>query len=197
METDKKAKTRWDKADISFQNYQKYLFEKEDRFKLTLIDLLYISNFKGGNATINEPVEKIQTKLLPYSNVLSEIAKEFDGKSLEKLNKRELDLLLNLTKKACNLTEKGSRTKIDGFSISYLSALMCSFFPNLIPVLDRRVLINLQLASENDLYKNGQVKDIEQFYPDLIRKMHTECTRLEKNLRELDEALFSQKLGTK
>lgn len=46
--------TQWKKSEISLQNYQNYLSRKKDKFHLSIIDLLYILNFKGGNATINE-----------------------------------------------------------------------------------------------------------------------------------------------
>jgi hypothetical protein len=43
----KKAKTQWLKSAISYDNYNKFIKNKLDKFELTYIDLLYISNFKG------------------------------------------------------------------------------------------------------------------------------------------------------
>ena len=42
---DKAAETKWDKAAISLENYKEYYKKKTNKFDLTLIDLLYISNF--------------------------------------------------------------------------------------------------------------------------------------------------------
>ena len=47
MDNDKRATTQWDKSSISYKNYQSYIANKPQKFELTLIDLLYISNFKG------------------------------------------------------------------------------------------------------------------------------------------------------
>ena len=59
--------TGWNKSEISLLNYQRYILKKADKFRLGLIDLLYVSNFKGEKITINDnrPSTKIeQIKLL-------------------------------------------------------------------------------------------------------------------------------------
>lgn len=194
MDIDKRARTQWIKAAISFQNYQDYLGSKKDRFILTLIDLLYISNFKGGNATINEPAEDIEHKLIQYSTILREISERFGNKNLSDLNDKERDELIDITASISNLTKEGSQTKIDGFSVSYLSALLSNYFPNLIPILDRRILINLQIVNNDHINKQGQVKQIERFYPELIKRLHNQCQNSEKSLRELDKEIFILKI---
>jgi len=84
-QTDKKALTQWTKSSISYNNYQDYIGKKSERFKLSLIDLLYISNFKGGNATINETERLIEEKLNSYSEFLVVINKKFNSKGLQEL----------------------------------------------------------------------------------------------------------------
>tara|TARA_R110002167_G_scaffold134051_7_gene319389 strand:- start:8521 stop:8706 length:186 start_codon:yes stop_codon:yes gene_type:complete len=61
MNIDKRAEKQWQKSKYSFENYINYISRKKDKYHLSLLDLLYISNFKGGNATINEPEWKRRT----------------------------------------------------------------------------------------------------------------------------------------
>ena len=72
-EKDRRAEQQWKKSDISYTNYVNFISSKSDKFKLTLIDLLYVSNFKGGYATINEPEEIITEKLVVYGQLFKEI----------------------------------------------------------------------------------------------------------------------------
>lgn len=194
METDKKATTQWGKAAIGYQNYQDYLALKNDKFKLKLVDLLYVSNFKGGNATINEYEHSVEQKLTYYSTILKEISSNYGSKSLGDLCHDERVQLKKLITRLCELTKKDCPTKIDGFGASYLSALMSSFFPKLIPILDRRILLNLKLVREDDVSSQGQIKNIEKFYPILIDKMYSICTKSNKSLREIDKEIFIMKL---
>jgi uncharacterized protein (DUF2164 family) len=191
----KAAKIKWGKSDISYKNYQAFIKNKNDRFSLSLIDLLYISNFKGGNATINEEEGVINRKLTSYSDKLREIEKTFISKNLFDLTEMQIDKLIQIVESICNLTKKEVETKIDGFSASYLSALLSAYFPNLIPILDRRVLINLKLVQNNDINKAGQIKDIQMFYAPLIKKI-AKISKQEphKMLREIDEDIFIKNL---
>lgn len=190
------AATKWDKSNISFENYRGYIQTKRNRFDLTLIDLLYISNFKGGNATINEPEDEINYKLAEYSNELSIIGKEFYGRSLIELNSQDIKRLAERILGICILTDKYLETNIDGFSVSYLSALLSAYFPDLIPILDRRVLINLQLVTEQDINSQGQIKNIIRFYPQLIEKIASLCKELRLSVREIDRKLFVTNIKT-
>jgi hypothetical protein len=192
--TDKKALTQWTKSAISYENYQSFIDKKSNKFELSLIDLLYISNFKGGNATINEPDQTISAKLIAYSEQLEEIDKEFCGFSLSALTDEKLDLLISKVLLVCKLTQKGNDTKIDGFSVSYVSALLNAYFPTLIPILDRRVLINLSLVNNSDIDKYGQVKNILNFYDPLIRNFAESCKKNKLDAREIDKNLFTTKL---
>lgn len=190
---DPRAITKWKKSNISFENYQHYIQVKKNHFELTLIDLLYISNFKGGNATINEPEDEVNYKLDAYISKLWEIEKEFYNKSLWELDSRELERLTDIVLEACNLT-KTSKTKIEGFSVSYLSGLLCAHFPDLIPIIDRRILKNLQLVTDQDFNSQGQVKNIERFYPQLIEKIAVMCKDMRLSIRKIDSKLFVTKI---
>jgi len=129
---------QWEKADISYRNYLDYISKKKEKFELTYIDLLYVRNFKGGNASINEDEASVNKKLKKYSEHLMAINQEF-RKYLKDLSSEELESLKNKALSFIRLTLSNS-TSIDGFRCSYASALLHSYFPNLIPILDRRVL---------------------------------------------------------
>ena len=191
---DKKAETQWEKSNISYKNYRDYIDKKVNRYELTLIDLLFISNFKGGNATINEPERTINTKLISYSKKLRDIENEFNGKTLAILTDEQLKNFVSRINEICNLTCKNSVTRIDGFSVSYLSALLQTYFPTLIPILDRRVLINLHIVSESDINKQGQIKNIQQFYKPLIEKIAEISRERGQTVREIDRNLFVIKI---
>lgn len=194
---DKRAKTRWEKSAISFDNFQNYIKQKENKFHLTLIDLLYISNFKGGNATMNEEEKIIEKKLKSYSKILSDIESKFGDKNLSDINEIELKELYGLIHNICSLTHKKSEVKIDGFSVSYLSALLNAYFINLIPILDRRILINLNLVGIGDISKNGQVKNILNFYEQLIVRMQEISRKSKKSIRDIDKEYFINKINIK
>lgn len=191
-QTDKRATTRWINSNVSYKNYQKYIMSKgEKRFDLTMTDLLYVSNFKGGNASIHEEEEIVNDKLKAYSKKLIEIHKMFGERGLSNLIEVECKELIDLLTDACNLT-KQKETKIYGIGASYLSALLNAYFPNLIPILDRRMLINLRLVSNDDLVKSTkQIKNIEVFYGKLVER----CAELlregkGKTLRDIDREYF-------
>jgi hypothetical protein len=188
----KGEENRWDKSEISYQNYQEYIRNKSDYFSLTFIDLLYISNFKGGNATINEKETVINQKLIQYSIGLKEIDKSFHGKKLSDLKLSEIDYLISLVNNIVSLTDKESfHSRIDGFSSSYLSALLNAYFPNLIPILDRRLLINLKLVGDSDKDSQGQIKNIKRFYGSLIKNFSEIVKESGKSVREVDREYFS------
>jgi hypothetical protein len=192
---DKKAEAQWNKSCISYTNYQNYLYNKdngETRFKLTFIDLLYISNFKGGNATINESEAEIDRKLLYYSDFLKRLHTEFELLKLADLNNFQVEKLIALVLDTCRLAVKGNHAKIDGFSTSYLSALLNAYFPKLIPILDRRVLINLHLVNDNDLDSQAQIKNIINFYSPLIKKTQEISKKTGNDVRQIDKTYFTK-----
>lgn len=189
---DQKALTRWNSANLSFENYLKYIDKKSntDRLGLTLIDLLYISNFKGGNSSIHEDEDGVNLKLEKYSELLKKIDQKFNSKSLVDLSENELNILIQLVENMFELTES-SETKIYGFSISFLSALICAHFPNLIPIIDRRVLNGFGMKNLK-LNSSQQVTNMKDLFPDLIKKMQTILKEAneKKSLRDLDKELF-------
>lgn len=138
---------QWQKANISYQNYLNYIRRKEKKFELTYVDLLYVSNFKGGNASINEDENSVNGKLKEYSKHLTVISQEFGKKYLKDLPNEELESLKNKASSFIKLTLSNS-TSIDGFRCSYASAMLHFHFPNLIPILDRRVLNGVGIKVE-------------------------------------------------
>jgi len=189
--------TLWEKSNKTYDNYKIYLDKKTNKLQLTLIDLLYVSNFKGGNATINEFENEINEKLKCYSKILVEINEEFKDKQLRDLSENELRIL---NEKLLSIFElvKNPKTKIDGFSYSYLTALLHFYFPELLPILDRRVLINLGIVNKENrkqVDKYGQIKNIEIYYEELIRKIKRISQReKDKSLRQIDKDLFIIKI---
>ena len=190
-EKDRRAEQQWKKSDISYTNYVNFISSKSDKFKLTLIDLLYVSNFKGGYATINEPEEIITEKLVVYGQLFKEINERFYNKNLNNLDDNEITELITFSEKLIRLTDYKSENKIDGFSVSFLTTLLHFYFPNLYPILDRRVLNGLKLITETDLDKQGQVKKLKDFYSKLILEFKKR-TRTQ-TIRELDKELFITK----
>ena len=138
---------------------------------------------------------QIKEKLGAYIGRLWEIEKEFYNKSLADLNSQELKRLTDLVSETCELTNNNPETSIDGFRISYLSALLSAHFPNLIPIIDRRILMNLQLVTKQDITKQGQIKNIQSFYPSLINKIATMSKKMGLSVREIDRKLFVTKIN--
>lgn len=189
---DQKALTRWNSANLSFENYLKYIDKKSktDRLGLTLIDLLYISNFKGGNSSIHEDEDGVNLKLEKYSELLKKIDQQFNSKSLVDLSENKLNILIQLVENMFELTES-SETKIYGFSISFLSALICAHFPNLVPIIDRRVLNGLEL-DDLKLNSSKQVTNMKDLFPGLVKEMQSKLKEANGkiSLRDLDKELF-------
>lgn len=189
--TDKRAKRRWEKSAISYTNYANFISTKSDKFNLTLIDLLYVSNFKGGYATINEAEETIAKKLVAYRQIFEEINLKFNNRQLNNLDDSELTQLIAFADNLIKLTDDKSEHKIDGFSVSFLTTLLHFYFPNLYPILDRRVLNGLKLISGSDLNTQGQVKTLKHYYSALIIEFKHKTEN--RTIRELDEELFITK----
>lgn len=188
MEPDKRAVSQWNKSQISYTNYMNFILNKTDKFELNFVDLLHVSNFKGGYATINEPEEEIIRKLVPYGQLFYKIDSDFGSRRLNELDDSEIEELISLAEKLIELTDLKSKSKIDGFSVSFLTTLLHFYFPNLYPIMDRRVLNGLDLITDKDLDSQNQVKNIKRFYPKLIRNFRQKTKG--KTIRELDNDLF-------
>jgi len=124
-----------------------------------------------------------------YSSELEKIDLRFDNKrKLSQLADDEVGELINLVLDISKLCFK-NETKIDGFGVSYLSALLSAYFPDLIPILDRRVLINLKIPTIEKL-STGQIKDIHKHYGLLIMEMAKESKNRSKSIRDIDREYF-------
>lgn len=184
--------TTWEMLNHAMVHYQKHISTKKKRNTISIIDLLHVSNFKGGNASITEPEETLGKKLKSYEKVLAEITTKFTGKNLSQLNRQETNELIRLCNAFTNIT-KIKDTKIRGFGASYASALLSAHFIYLIPVLDRRILNGAGIKVEYNSQK--QVKRIAQYYGELIKSCQTELKRRNNlTLRELDKEWFTKAL---
>jgi len=189
---DKKAVSLWQNANKSLKNYQLYIDRKQERYLLTLIDLLYISNFKGGNASIHEEKGIVNARLSEYTTVLKKIAVMFDGAKLQDLDSVRTKHLIDLCSEFISLTNKLD-TCIHGFKASYASGLLHAIFPTLIPILDRRVMLGIGLATS--LNSAGQIRDIGNYLESLVIKIQSEMRLTGKSLREIDQLYFSRPLN--
>ncbi len=192
-----KQENRWEKSNVAYANYVSYLDRKpeQERFTLTLIDLLYVSNFKAGNASICEDEASVNSKLNAYSEKLAQIFDEFGNRKLQDLS-LDLDEVKSLqchAKKFLLLSLPKSKKSVDGFGASYASTLLHFHFRELLPILDRRVLSGAGITVALD--SQGQVKQIEQHYPELINRFHEELARCNRSVRELDKEWFSLPLN--
>jgi len=153
------------------------------------LDLLFIRNFKAGNASVTEPPDALKVKLRAYGSALRAVHHAFPSRALSTLAAKELATVIKLADKTLKLATDPS-TSIAGFGPSYVSALLAAFFPRLLPVLDRRVLNGADIPVE--LTTQNQVIFIQEHYGTLIRKFH-QILQAEPNLelRELDRRWFT------
>jgi len=186
---------RWEKARNAYAYARKYLQQKKasDKSSLTVIDLILVSNFKGGSASICEPIQSLQGKLPKYSDQLKEITTTFEGQKLSTLSKESLEKLSEMGVLFLNLT-KENKSKIDGFGPSNASALLNIYFPDLLPILDRRVLNGAKIKGVK-INSQKQVVNIERHYKDYIIYCYQMLLQSSHNLESLDRELFSLDLS--
>jgi hypothetical protein len=98
---------------------------------------------------------------------LKDINKTFGGKTLRSLTHPEVESLVSLCVESFSILDAN---RIKGFSHSYWTAMLCAYFPDLLPILDRWVVTNLGIPHQKD--SQGQVKDLKQHYPEVIRRFH-------------------------
>jgi hypothetical protein len=189
-----RAENTWARAEHAYQHYFKYISEKPDRFALSFTDLVYVKNFKGGSAVIAEPLLTLDSKLKRYERALRKAGAspvfrlslhDCDDKEYARARKRMIAFAkLPLFPVA----------DINGFGVSFASTLFHFYFPNLVPILDRRALNG---AAIEGIKVNGsdQVKNLLELYPLLIDYFRDRL-RNEPNLtlRTLDRSLFVQEL---
>lgn len=184
--------TTWVLLDVALSHFLDHIHAKSDRCSLSIIDLLHVSNFKGGNASITETAAGLSEKLPVYEAAIRGIVESFGGKKLAELNDEKAWELQNRCKAFLALT-KDPVHRIRGFGPSYASALLAAHFPGLIPILDRRGLNGAGILVRKD--RQGQVKNIESYYPALIDAFRLELQRHPgTEMRQLDKAWFIKPL---
>jgi hypothetical protein len=183
-----KGDKQWNNLDVAFKNYLLYIARKEVKFSLSLIDLLYVSNFKGGNASIVAPEREVDARLSKYSAILESIDDLYGNRSLRELTIDELEQLKKKAQLFIELPSKTS-TRIKGLKASIASALLCAHFPNLLPVIDRNVLAGF--AIQHEVNTQGQVINIETQYAALVHSFYLQMMKNKHiTLRELDHDMF-------
>jgi hypothetical protein len=185
----------WDKANIRYENYIAFIKSKgeDNRFELKYIDLLYISNFKGGGATINGTEEDINKQLKFYSAELKKINKLFGILSLGEISNNQLEELISQVKSICTLVQK-EETNIGGFGVSYLSALLSAYFPDLIPIVDKNVLESAGIQFTQRFDTKG-IEEMIKKYTQLIMDIWEYAKKhKDAKLRCIDKKLFTGKL---
>ena len=182
------GETRWENLNVAFMNYRLYIDRKTDKNALTLVDLLYIRNFKAGNSSITDPEQQVSARLIGYSEILAEIRGEFGESILGRMSDDQLQGLIEKTVEFINLPLH-AQTEIRGFGPSYASAMLAAHFPDLIPIIDRNVLLGIGIIGE---LNNDQVDQIEQHYGPLLTELHQRMKAAvpHTKLRDLDRQLF-------
>ena len=186
------AKSMWLDSRPVYDDYISYIESKKERFHLTIIDLFYIKNFKGGSAVFSEGDKKVNARLLNYSELLKKIHTEkWRTGKLSDLENDELSELIKYGVEVLNLA-KAEDSKIKGLGPSFSSTLLHFYFPQLFPILDRRVIINGFNITKKEqppfkVLKSNQIKDIENHYPSLIKLFHEK----KQNVVDIDKELFS------
>ncbi len=195
MPTDNRAATNWNRAQHAYQHYQSYLSAKQDRYALTFTDLVYVKNFKGGSAIIDEPLQTCQSKLGFYEKALRACADDLSfGPTLATIPDKEYPRIrANIV--AFAALPKGDQSDISGFGSSFASALLHFFFPLVVPILDKRAL-NGSGVQGIQVNRSNNVTNLLGLYPVLIDSCRS---RLQENreltLRDLDRMLFIERLN--
>ncbi|QHP69825.1 hypothetical protein EI171_22535 [Bradyrhizobium sp. LCT2] len=179
---------RWDKLNFAFEYLLQFISLKpaEERYQINSVELALVSNFKGGNNSVVEPLHSLGDKLLRYSCQLSRLAKLIAGRDL-----RQIQAIDSLGAEAGEFLALSARanSKIAGFGPSYASALLAAYFPQTLPIVDRQVLRGADIG--HDVDESGQVVSIANYYPMLLRRFRDELeVRPRVSVRELDREWF-------
>jgi hypothetical protein len=187
---DQTAARRWKRLNIAMAHFQSYILNKTSKYDLTIIDLLFVSNFKGGNASITEPAATISDKLREYSLHLERMNRCIAGRTLVQFEDANFEEVKTLACDVLKLTAKRSNFQISGFGPSYASALLSGYFPDVVPVIDRRVLNGARIEVELD--SQQQVKDMAQHFQVLFDRCREMLFSELMTLREVDMHWFVQ-----
>jgi len=119
--------------------------------------------------------------------LIKRIEEEIQGKDLFQLTENEMKALKELALEFILLSQK-EVTKINGFGSSFSSALLHAYFPNLIPILDSRVINGSGIKK---VKKKQQVVDIHKYYEELIEYFWVRISKSKESIRKVDQELFS------
>lgn len=196
MPIDRGAVTRWRNAQQAYEHYQLFISAKPDKYALAFADLVFVTNFKGGNAFISEPVATFAPKLQCYEAALRACAADQSfALTLATIPDPDYSRVHNAIIAFATLPEQ-STSDISGFGSSFASALLHFYFPLVVPILDKRALNGSGLPGLN-VDSNNNVTNLLALYPPLIDNCRE---RLRQNqqltLRELDGQLFIEQLRT-
>ena len=192
--TDQSAANRWEKARVSYGYLRQFIASKSVPSDLSVLDVLLVSNFKGGNASIAEPTISLNKKLVQYSLALAGLRERYGELELINVPESDLDELVLDGEAFLQITLQ-EETRISGFGPSYASALLNAHLPNVFPILDRRCLSGAGIKGV-EVNSQGQVKRIERYYGSLVRffwsflKLHPE-----RSIENIDKELFSKRLS--
>jgi hypothetical protein len=179
---------RWDKLNFAFEYLLCFINRKpaDAHYEIDPVELALVSNFKGGNNSVVEPLLSLDEKLSRYSDQLSGLAKLISGHDLRQI--QTIDRLGAEASEFLGLTAHAN-TKIAGFGPSYASALLAAYFPKTLPIVDRQVLRGADI--KHVVNGNGQVVSIANYYPMLLRRFREELeVRPHLSVRELDREWF-------
>lgn len=195
MPIDKRAVSQWRRAQSAYQHYRVYIGAKPNRHALTFTDLVYVKNFKGGSATIAEPVATFGVKIEPYEEALQQCAADPGfGYSLTTV---PAHLYPGVRHRMINFASlpNNSASDISGFGESFATALLHFYFPTLVPILDKRALNGSGVKGISvDRYNN--VTNLLALYPALIDAFRGALIATPAlTLRDVDQQWFSQTLN--
>jgi hypothetical protein len=180
-----------DRVNITYSYCTEYINSKADKFNLTLEDLLYVSNFKWWGGTIQESPLTLKEKLKYFSDKFKSVHETFSEKSLYELSERDIQRLKVVSNAILLDCLLGSRFKIAWIWISYMSALLHLYFQKLFPIIDRNILLGLDIIGEEYLDKQWQVKSIHLFYDLLIQKIFLlQKVNPSRSIKDIDDIYF-------
>jgi hypothetical protein len=145
-----------------------------------------VRNFKGGNASVHVPQRELSRKLECWSGHLRKLAQLCDGRELRDLPSANLARVQRVASAFLELVDAGPRTStgIFGFRASHASVLLHTRFPDLLPILDSRVLKGSGIIQQRRRAEAGD-------YPSLVDQCRRELrARPGVTMRELDREFF-------
>ena len=179
---------------MSYEYLCQFIKSKSVPSDLSLLDLLLVSNFKGGNASIAEPIVSLEKKLVHYSRTLAGLRERYGDLELKNVSESNLDTLVSDGESFLYMTLHAN-SRISGFGPSYASALLNAHLPNVFPIIDRRCLSGADIQNV-EVNSQGQVKRIERYFGSLIRFYWSYLQRHPDRLLEtIDKELFSKRLS--